>query len=69
MGIGKLRRFYNITIFLKAIPTKYINEDVCEVYVLLKIKKYRKRIAASDKLNLLELVSMDIYGLFFNEID
>ncbi len=39
MGTGKLRRLHNITTLSKAIPTKYINKNVCEVCALLKIKK------------------------------
>ena len=69
MGIRKLRRFYNITTLLKTILTKYINEDVCEVCALLKIKKYRKRTAAPDKLNPLELIFMDICRPLLNKID
>ncbi len=64
MRIRKLRRFYNITTLLKVIFTKYINKDVCEVCALLKIKKYRKRITVSNKLNPLELISIDICGFF-----
>ncbi len=66
MGIRKLRRFYNITTLLKTILTKYINEDVCEVCALLKIKKYCKWTAVSNKLNSLKLIFINIYGLFFN---
>ncbi len=69
MGTEKLRRFYNITTLSKAIPTKYINKNVCEVCALLKIKKYRKRTAASDKLNPLKLIFMDICGPLPNKIN
>src|SRR6266536_3251109 len=69
MGTGKLRRLYNITTLLKTIPIKYINKDIYKVCALLKIKKYRKRTAAPDKLNPLKLISIDICGSLFNRID
>ncbi len=69
MRIRKLRRFYNIITLSKAIPIKYINKDVCEVCALLKVKKYRKRTAAPNKLNPLKLIFMDIYGPLSNGIN
>ena len=69
MGTEKLRRFHNITTLLKNIPTKYINKDICEVYALSKIKKYHKRTAARNKLNLLKLISINIYGPLPNKIN
>src|SRR6266536_4170179 len=56
-------------IIIITIPTKYINKDIYEVCALLKIKKYRKRTAVPNKLNPLELISIDIYGPLFNKIN